>query len=152
MSTCWPARWPFQPGTSSVSVAARGVSGAIRVTVAARQSVALITLLKPRVSAVVVAERLPEAGLVLVAEDQPPHPLRALPEVQVRDEQAGGAAVLGLELVAVVAVDDPGAPARQVLEREVGRVAAVAEGGHVAAERLDALEQRVDRHALPGRV
>src|SRR5690349_14980857 len=101
MSTCWPARWPFQPGTASVSVAARGVSGAIRVTVAARQSVALITLFKPGISAVVIAERLPEAGLVLGGEDEPSHPLRALPEVQVRDEQAGGAAVLGPERLAV---------------------------------------------------
>src|SRR3954453_23203041 len=103
---CWPARCPSHPGTSSVSVAARGVSGAIAATVARRQSVALITLFKPGVSAIVVAEGLPEGGLVLLAEDQPPHPLRALPEVEVRDEQAGGAAVLGLQVVAVEAVGD----------------------------------------------
>src|SRR3954470_17839009 len=136
-SMCWPARWPSHPGTSSVNVAARGVSGAIAATVATRQSVALITLFKPGVSAVVVSERLPEARLIGFHEVQPAHPLRALPEIQVRDEQAGGAAVLGLEVVAVVAVDDPRASTRQVLEREVGRVAAVAERGHVAAERLD---------------
>ena len=88
-------------------MAARGVSGAIAATVATRQSVALITLLKPGIPAVVVAERLPEARLVLLREVQPAHPLRALPEVEVRDEQAGGAAVLGLEVVAVEAVDDP---------------------------------------------
>src|SRR3954453_20626120 len=108
---CWPARCPSHPGTSSVSVAARGVSGAIRATVASRQSVALITLFKPGVSAVVVTERLPEARLVLLPEDQPPYPLRPLPEVQGRDEQAGGAAVLGLELLAVVEEGDPGLPA-----------------------------------------
>ena len=50
-------------------MAARGVSGVIRATVAVRQSVALITLFKPRVSAVVVAERLPEAGFVVVGEE-----------------------------------------------------------------------------------
>src|SRR5690348_256205 len=104
---CWPARCPSHPGTSSVSVAARGVSGAIAATVATRQSVALITLFKPRVSTVVVAERLPEAGLVGLGEVQASDPLRALPEVQVWDEQAGGPSVLGLEVVAVVAVDDP---------------------------------------------
>src|SRR5690242_21585947 len=108
---CWPARWPSHPGTSSVSVAARGVSGAIAETVATRQSVALITLFKPGVSAVVVAERLPEARVVGLHEVQAAHPLRALPEVEVRDEQAGGTPVLGLEVVAVVAVDDPRAPA-----------------------------------------
>src|SRR4051794_26833514 len=149
---CWPARWPSQPGTSRVSVAARGVSGAIAATVATRQSVALITLFKPGVSAIVVAERLPEARLVLVHEMQPAHPLRALPEVQVRDEQTGRAAVLGLEVAAVVAVHDPCTSARQVLERKVGGVAAVRERRDIAAERLDPLEQRVDGYALPARV
>src|SRR4051794_16146208 len=120
MSMCWPARCPDQPGTSSVSVAARGVSGEIAATVATRQSVALIALLKPRISTVVIAERLPEAGLVLVGEDEAAHPLRALPEVQVGDEQACRSAVLGLEVVAVEAVDDPRAAARDVLDREVG--------------------------------
>ena len=60
----------------------------------------------------------------------------------MRDEQAGGAAVLGLEVVAVEAVDDPRAAARDVLDREVGRVAAVGERGDVAAERLDATPAR----------
>src|SRR3954453_3354562 len=149
MSTCWPARWPFQPGTSSVNVAARGVSGAIRATVASRQSVALIALFKPRVSAVVVAEGLPEAGLVLLREREPAPPFGALPEVEVRDEQPGRAAVLGLEVVAVVGVDHPCLAAGDVLDRQVGRVATVAERGDVAALELDPVEQRVDRHAAP---
>src|SRR3954463_3428588 len=108
MSTCWPARWPFQPGTSSVSVAARGVSGAIAATVAVRQSVALITLLKPGVPAVVVTERLPEAGLVLLGEGETADPLGALPEVQMRYQQARRTAVLGLQRLVVEAQDDPG--------------------------------------------
>src|SRR4051794_18958407 len=141
---CWPARCPFQPGTSSVSVAARGVSGEIAATVAVRQSVALITLLKPGIPAVVVAERLPEAELVLLHEMQAAHPLRALPEIEVRHEQASRAAVLGFEIVAVVAVDDPRAAAGDVLDREVRGVPAVGERGDEAAERLDAVEQRVD--------
>src|SRR3954451_21250023 len=118
MSMCWPARWPSHPGTSSVNVAARGVSGATAATVATRQSVALITLFKPGVSAVVVAERLPEARVVLLGEVQAAHPLRALPEVQVRDEQPCRTAVLGLEVVALVAVDDPRAAAGDVLDRQ----------------------------------
>src|SRR4051812_9552913 len=70
-------------------------------------SVAPVALLAPRVAVVVVAERLPEAGLVLRHEDEAAHPLGALPEVQMRDEQARGAAVLRLERLAVVLVDDP---------------------------------------------
>ena len=99
-----------------------------------------------------VAVRLPEAGLVGGGQPQAAHPLGALPEVQVRDEQPGGAAVLGVERLAVVGVRDPGLAAGEVLEREVGRVAAVAERDRVLGLGLDALEQRVDRDALPGRV
>src|SRR5271166_2077947 len=47
-------------------------------------SVALVALLEPRVAVVVVAVDLPEARLVVVQQTQPGHPLRALPEVQVR--------------------------------------------------------------------
>ena len=80
------------------------------------------------------------------------HPLRALPEVEVRHEQPRRAAVLGLERLAVVAERDPRLAARDVLEREVGRVAAVAERDDELGRRLDAVEQRVDRDALPARV
>src|SRR3954470_17303893 len=118
MSTCWPARWPFQPGTSSVSVAARGVSGAIAATVAVRQSVALITLLKPGIPAVVISERLPEAGLVLLGEGETADPLGALPEVQMRDQQARRTAVLGFEVISVELVDDPRLATGDVVDRQ----------------------------------
>ena len=68
------------------------------------RSVAPVALLPPRVAVVVVAVGLPEAGLVGARVSvQPAHPLGALPEVQVRDEQPRRAAVLGLERLAVVA-------------------------------------------------
>src|SRR5215207_234807 len=60
--------------------------------------------------------------------------------------------MFGLELVAVVAVDDPRLAARDVLDREVRRVAAVAQGGDVAALELHAVQQRVDGDAGPLRV
>ena len=100
----------------------------------------------------VVAVLLPEAGLVLVAQLEPAHPLGALPEVEVRHEQPRRAAVLGLERLAVVGEGDPRLAAGQVLERQVRRVAAVAEREHVLGVVLDRLEQRVDRDAFPDRV
>src|SRR5262245_48615689 len=78
--------------------------------------VAPVPLLQPRIAAQVVAVRLPEAGLVLVPERQSAHPLGALPEVEVRDEETGRAAVLGVEGLAVVAEGDPGLAARDVLQ------------------------------------
>src|ERR687894_168809 len=110
MSTCWPARCPGQPGTSRRSVTALGVSGIVSTTVPTSQrirSVVPVALLAPGVAVVVVADALPEARVVLGSQLQPAHPLGALPEVEVRDEQPCRSPVLGLELLAVVAVRDP---------------------------------------------
>src|SRR4029079_10437419 len=93
----------------------------------AARSVAPVPLLVPRIAVVVIAVALPEAGLVLAAKRQAAHPFGALPEVEVRDEEPGRPAVLRRERLALVGVDDPGVPARDVLDREVGRVAAIAE-------------------------
>src|SRR3954451_2989303 len=85
----------------------------------AASSVAAVPLLFPRVTVVVVAVVLPEARLVGVAQLEAADPLGALPEVDVRDEQPGGAAVFRLERLARVLVGNPGLPARQVFERQV---------------------------------
>src|SRR6478735_10531192 len=125
MSTCCPARCPGQSGTSRRSVAVLGVSRTVSVTVPTCHctgSVAPVALLAPGIAVVVVADALPEAGLVVHAEAQPPHPLGALPEVEVRDQEAGGASVLGLEVLPVVADRHPRLAARDVLEGQVGRV------------------------------
>ena len=82
----------------------------------------------------------------------PAHPLRALPEVEVRDEQPRRAAVLRVERLVVVLVRDPRLAVADVLEREVRRVAAVAEREDVLGARVDAVEQRVERDARPRRV
>ena len=63
-------------------------------------SVGVIALLAPRISVHVIAAQLPEAGLVALGELQSVHPLRRLPEVEVRHQQARGAAVIGLERLA----------------------------------------------------
>ncbi len=43
---------------------------------------------------IVIAKRLPEAWFILIDQAQSPHPLGALPEVEVRHQQACRAAVL----------------------------------------------------------
>ena len=92
---------PGHPGTSSTMVLRMRASRRSAVTVptatpppARAGSVAPIALLLPGVAVVVVAVALPEAGLVVVVEPMPAHPLGALPEVQVRDEQPRRPAVL----------------------------------------------------------
>src|SRR5258708_30958584 len=98
---------------------------------------------------VVVAVAFPEPWLVVVLELQPGDPLRALPEVQVRHQQPGGAAVLDGQGVPLVVPDDPCLAARHVLQREVRRVARVAEGEDVGGGRQWAGrgDERVDRNA-----
>src|SRR5207237_10699112 len=90
------------------------------------RSVAPVALFPPRISVVVVPVCLPEAGLIARLEAQPANPLPALPEVEVGNEHPRRAAVLGLERLAAVAERHPRLAAGQVLERHVGRVAAVA--------------------------
>src|SRR5215216_857725 len=92
---------------------------------AACLSVAPEALLAPGVAVVVIAQALPEAGLVLVQQLNPADPLGALPEVQVRHEQPRRAAMLGLQLLTVVAERDPGLVDGQVLQRQIAAVAAV---------------------------
>src|SRR4051812_1020883 len=110
----------------------------------APRSVPPIALFFPRVAVVVVAVGLPEAGLVVIAQLEAADPFRALPEVQMRDQEPRRAAVLGLERLATVLVGDPRPATGQILERQVGRVAAVAPRGDVAGIGVDAFEQGVD--------
>src|SRR4051812_1080079 len=102
-------------------------------------SVAPEALLTPGISVVVVAEGLPEAHLVALHDLEPADPLGALPEVDVRNQQPRAPTVLGLEPAIVVRVGHPGLPAPHGLHLQVGGVAAVAEGGHVAAAHVHAL-------------
>src|SRR5215218_5094024 len=66
-----------------------------------------VALLSPGVPVVVVAQGLPEARVVVGSKLQPPHPLGALPEVQVRHEQAGRSAVLWLKGLPLVGKSHP---------------------------------------------
>src|SRR5215213_8593488 len=112
-------------------------------------SVPPVALLAPGVAVVVVAEGLPEAGFVFGDQPQSSHPLGALPEVQVRHEQAGRTAVLGLERLAAVGVSDPGLTACDIIQRQVRGVAAVAEGDDVLGSDLYFFKKCVHRDTFP---
>src|SRR5687768_3352154 len=94
---------------------ARAVSGRLSMTSPMRQvslprvrrasATALISpvaLFTPGIPVVVVAQGFPEAGFVVTQEPQASDPLGALPEVQVRHEQARRATVLGLQGLTLV--------------------------------------------------
>src|SRR4051812_1513614 len=108
MSTCWPARWPVQSGTSSTSVTTRAVSAITSRTsavihcrrfgrAAGSASIAGIALLKPRIAIDVITELFPEAGPVIAGEFQAAHPFGALPEIQMRHQQPSRTAMFGGE-------------------------------------------------------
>src|SRR3974377_793056 len=84
-----------------------------------------VALFLPRVAVDVIAVHLPEAGLVAVHEDDAAHPLRALPEVQLRDDQAQRPSVLLRQRFAVVLVGEQYVVAHQLVEGDVRRVTAV---------------------------
>src|SRR3954453_2415660 len=136
---CCPGRWSMRSWTSSRSSTERWIGRRTPETVAVRQpprgasatpgprmapsgSVTLVPLLTPGVAEVVVPVLLPEAGLVAGHQGQLADPLRALPEVQVWDQQPHRAAVLDRQGLAVELPHHPGLAARDVLERQVGRV------------------------------
>src|SRR5262249_41647341 len=147
------------------SVVVRRVSATLSTTSACRQarrralaraggaaSIAVIALLTPGVSVDVVAEGLPEARLIVLHELQPADPLRRLPEVEVRDQETRRAAVLRRQRLAVEAGRHQALATEQVVERQVGRVAAVAVRHEVGRRRLleaRRREQVVDRDPLP---
>src|SRR5262249_30734446 len=115
----------------------------------AARSVAPVALFLPWVTAVVIAERLPEAWLVVFDDAQPSNPLGALPEIQVGDEQARRAAVLRVERLPLIGVHDPGLAPRDVAKRQMRRIAAITERNHVTTANADTCEQGIQRDALP---
>jgi hypothetical protein len=104
-----------------------GVSSMISTTSPRPSSVARVPLLSPWIAVDVVAVGLPEPGLVVIHQPQTPHPLRALPEIQVRNEEPSGASVLGLERRAAIGEGDLRLPVEQVFEPEIRGVVAVGE-------------------------
>ena len=81
---------------------------------------------------IVVAQRLPEARFILLDQAQTPHPLGALPEVEMGHQQACRAAMLRLQGLALIGVDHPGLPTQHLVQGQVGGIAPIAEGDHIA--------------------
>ena len=77
---------------------ARALSGLLATRRRTARSVARVPLLAPGIALVVVTERSPRTPARLVDQLQAADPLGALPEVQVRDEEPGRAAVLGVQV------------------------------------------------------
>ena len=78
-------------------------------------------LLGPGIPAHVVAVLLPEAGVVLRQNLEPSHPLRALPEIEVRHQQPNGAAVFRRQRLAVVGEREQVIGAVEIFQGQVGR-------------------------------
>ena len=99
----------------------------------------------------VVPVLLPEAGRIHVEEFERPHPLGALPEVELGNDQAAGAAVVGFQVPAVVLQRQQRVVIHQLLEGEVGGVIRVGVDHDRDRLRLDAhvLQQLSDVNPLP---
>src|SRR5713101_9476604 len=82
------------PGPAFVLARSRQSAGSLDP---GARSVAAVPLLAPWVAIHVIAVGLPEAGLVLLHQLESAHPFRALPEIQVWDQEPRRAAMLGLE-------------------------------------------------------
>src|SRR3954462_6460070 len=132
-STCCPAAWSNVSERrrkklliAGVLVAISTISQLCHRAVAGIASVIRVSLLAPRIAVHVVPAQLPKAGLVALRELKPVHPLRRLPEVEMRHKQARRPPVVARQRLALVLECDHRLPRREVRERHVGGVSVVA--------------------------
>src|SRR5688572_5164716 len=92
--------------------------------------VTVVPLFSARVTIAVVPVDLPEPWLVVLHEAQAPYPLGGLPEIEVRHQEARRPPVFGLERLAVVLPDHQRLSFQQILDRQIGRIAAIAKRHH----------------------
>src|SRR5262245_15532847 len=92
--------------------------------------VTVVSLFLPRITMVVVPVHLPEPWFVVVHEAQSAYPLRGLPEIEVRNQEACWPSVLGRERLAVVLPNNKRLSVEQILYRHVGCVPAIAKRHH----------------------
>src|SRR5579864_983154 len=78
--------------------------------------VAPIAFFFPWISVIIIAQRLPEARFILVDQAQTPHPLGALPEVEVGHQQPCWATVFGCQRLPLIGVDHPGLPFQHLFQ------------------------------------
>ena len=98
-----------------------------------------------------IAQRFPEAQALALFDPKPMHPLRALPEIEMRDHQARGTSVLGRQRLAIVFVGDESLVVDNVGDGEIGGIAAIRVSGDEGrlGIQLDRLEERVNADRLP---
>src|SRR5271170_7208627 len=137
-----------QPQTHGVGRLREGL-GHTRDEPAQHGSVSLVALLTPRISVVVISERLPETRLVVIEKLETPYPFGALPKIQVRNKQPGRPTMFGGELLTVELKGDPGLPVAQVSDGKVCRVVGLGEREDVPRVAIDSREEYVERHAGP---
>src|SRR5262245_43544798 len=87
-----------------------------------RASVTGVPLFFPGITAEVIAVRLPKTRSVRLHEAKTAHPLCRLPEVEARNQEARGTAVLGCQRRAVVLVRDDCLVAAEIGDLQVGGV------------------------------
>src|SRR4249919_317871 len=104
--------------------------GVLRLELGARAFLVRVALLGPGFGVDVVPAHLPETALVLRRELESAEPLRALPRVAPRHDEAQREAVLAGERLAAVGPRDEHVVVQHRLEREVRRVAVVAVRDH----------------------
>src|SRR4029077_19896422 len=146
ISTCCPGRCPRQLATSIRKVFIRGVSTTMSRTSATCHSsrraepvlpsVTVVPLFFPWIPTDVIPGRLTEARLVGFHERQAPQPFGALPEIEMRHEQSGGSAVHRLHGRVGVTGYDRALAAHQVIDSEVGCIAALTMSHDVGRWRL----------------
>src|SRR5258708_34018540 len=101
-----------------------------------------ITLFFPRVGMVVVAARLPVARVIVGREADAHEPLSALPEVQIRNERAGGGAMGASERGPSVPMGDKDVRAKCLAKGNVGRVAVRRLEDHMVSTGFDVRARR----------
>src|SRR5665213_1294032 len=156
---------PRHSGTLRKKLLTAGVSSTILATVASCQtslapgtasigSIPREPLLFPGVTVDVVPAQLPEAGFIALRELQRVDPLRGLPEIEMRDEQPGGAAMIWGNWLPLVARRHHALLAGEILEGHVGGVTVEGVGQRVAGRRAEAGvgQDRLDRNACPVRI
>src|SRR5258708_20402844 len=112
--------------------------------------VGVIAFFFPWIRVSIIAQRLPEARFVLLDQAQTPYPFGALPEVKMRHQQACRAAMLRLQGLSLIGVDHPGLPTQHLLQRQVGGIAPIAEGTHLAGVIRELREQAGGGATFPG--
>src|SRR3954462_7459057 len=93
--------------------------------------VARVALLFPGIAVHVISEGLPEAWLVLGNEGQATHPFRALPEVQVRNDEASWAAVSGCQRRVIELGRNQRPTVHQIGYRQICRITSVGVRHHI---------------------